>query len=104
MVVRDEEGAVGSDLHVDGAAPGLLVLEPAGREGLVRNGAAVLQTNEHDAVTHLVAAVPGAVFGDEDLVAVLGREHRARVEAHAERGDVSAELPLGWRELGARTL
>src|SRR5260221_5625883 len=39
---------------------------------------------------------------DLDPVAVFGRKHRAGVEAHAERGDVGAQLLRGWRELAAR--
>jgi hypothetical protein len=42
------------------------------------------------------------VLGDEDVAAVLGREHLARVEAHAERRHVRAEDLRRPRELVAR--
>ena len=42
------------------------------------------------------------MHGDEDVVAVLGREHRAGVEAHAVRRDVRAELDGRRVELAAR--
>lgn len=44
------------------------------------------------------------MFGDEDAVAVLGGELAAGVEAHAERGDVRAELLRRWGEVAAGAL
>ncbi len=52
----------------------------------------------------LDGAVPRAAHRDEDVVLVLGREHLARVEAHADRRDVRAELERRRRELLARAV
>ena len=46
----------------------------------------ILELYTHDAVTNFFAAIPGAVLGNEDLVAVRGRKHRTGVKAHAQGG------------------
>src|SRR5262249_6284541 len=56
---------------------------------------------EDDPIAVLLGPVPRAVLGEEDAVLVLGREHVAGVELHAERRDVRAELDHGRGELGA---
>src|SRR5205085_11800999 len=45
----------------------------------------------------LVRFVPGAVARDEDATAVLRGEHRAGIEAHAERGRMGSQLG-NWRD------
>src|SRR5450759_2949603 len=92
LVVRNEQGTVGPDEHVDGTPPCFLALEPALGEGLLGNRLPVPEAHERHPVPDLLLPVPRAVLGDEDLAAVLGGEHRTRVEPHPERRDVGAQL------------
>src|SRR5207244_2476733 len=99
LVVGDEQRAIRRHDHVDGTSPRVGALQPALGEGLVARGAPILQLHHGDAIARFRVAVPRAVLGDEDRAAVFLREFAARVEAHAERGDVRAELLRGRREL-----
>src|SRR4051794_39414108 len=54
-----------------------------------------------DARALVLGAVPGAMLGDQDVVLVLGGEHVAGIELHAERRDVGAEIDDRRRELVA---
>src|SRR5829696_3885812 len=92
VVIRDEERAVLHHLHVDRARHIFVVLEEAGQEGLDRLHAAIrIELRDHDVAADLLGAVPRPVPGDEDRVLVLGREHVARVETHAEGSGMGAE-------------
>src|SRR3954471_22229097 len=42
------------------------------------------------------------MLGNEDLVAILRRKHRPRVEPHADRGAMRIELPRGRLKFAAR--
>src|SRR4029453_5164124 len=75
FLVRDEQRAVGQLLDVGGTAPGPFSLPPTLRERMIGDGLSVLHLDEGDPIADLLAAVPGSVFGDEDLAAVLLREH-----------------------------
>src|SRR5262249_28284439 len=84
---------------------GLGVEQEAGQERLVlADLAAVIQHHAHHVVALLDRAVPRAAHRDEDVVLVLGREHLAAVEAHADRRDVRAELERRLVELAARAV
>src|SRR5215472_17498375 len=100
VVVGNEQRSVLHDLHVDGTADVIVVLDEAGDEGLYRFDGAVLVERRHDDVAaDLLGLVPGAVAGDEDRVPVFGREHVSGVEAHAERRAVRSQERHGLREL-----
>src|SRR6185369_9488089 len=102
-VVADEQRAVGERKDIGGTAPRALALQEAGEERLWRSGASLrVDRHAHDLVADLAAAVPRAVLGNEDVAAIRRRKLGAAVEAHAERGDVRAELGDRCRELAAR--
>src|SRR6185295_3542189 len=101
-IVRYRQGAVAEDLQVHGPSPGRFPLQPALRKCLMASDTTGrIQTNERNPVTGFPGPVPGTMLGNEDLVAVFGREHAAGVEAHAERGDVRAKFLRGRLELRA---
>lgn len=105
LVVRDQQTAVRHDLQIDGTPPGAAVfLQPSCGESFVGDGAVVPEPNQGDAITVGDGAVPGTVFGDEDLLAVAGGEHAAGIEAHAEGGYMGAKLHLRRDELFAASL
>src|SRR5882724_613435 len=92
-IVGDEQRTVRGRDHVDWPAPGAYVrAEPAFGEHLLSLLALLVGARDDDAVSLRHRAVPRAVLGDEDLIPVRLREHRPRVELHAERSDVPAEL------------
>src|SRR6266446_9176894 len=94
-VVADQHRAVGEHEDADRSAPYLaarLVEHPAGEEIVVATGGtAVLHRDADDFVASAQGAVPRSVQGDEEVAAVLRREHRALVEGDAERGGVSLD-------------
>src|SRR4029077_7258101 len=78
----------------------LFTLEPAGGEYFLLSILAVrIRGHAHDPRALVLMPVPGAVFGDEDVVLVLGGELIAGVELHAERCHMRPEIEHGWREL-----
>ena len=79
-------------------------MQPAAGEGFVAGGFAIFEAHQGDTVAGFLAAIPRAVLGDEDLVAVFGGEHRPGVKAQAERRDVGAECLCRRREFVAGTL
>src|SRR5215203_4505307 len=92
VVVGDEERAVLHYLHVDRARDVFVVLEETGQERLDRLHAAIrVELRDHDVAADLLGAVPRPVPGDEDRVLVLGREHVACIETHAEGGGMGPE-------------
>ena len=58
--------------------------------------------DREDVVAHLLGSVPRAPPGHEDRVTVVGREHRAGVEPHAERRGVRSQGDHGQDDLVAR--
>src|SRR5438132_10781281 len=78
----------------------LIAFEPAGGEDFLL-GVLAVRADDHalDPGALVFMPVPGAVFGDEDVVLVLRRKLIAGVELHAERGDMRAELEDGRGEL-----
>src|SRR5436309_4248923 len=78
----------------------LIAFEPAGGKDLLL-GVLAVGADDHalDAGALVLMPVPGAMFGDEDVVLVLGRELVAGIELHAERSDMGAELDDRRREL-----
>src|SRR4029453_5953526 len=83
LVVGHEQRAVRHDEDVGRTSPGAGALQPSFGERLVGGCAAALDLHEGHPVADRLAAVPGAVLADEDPAAILLREHRARVKAHA---------------------
>src|SRR4029453_10521569 len=80
----------------------LLSLDEAGEERLDGiHGPVRVELRHDDVAAGLLGAVPGPVPGDEDGVLVLGREHIAGVEAHAERRGVRTEEGCRRLELAA---
>src|SRR5207237_9090574 len=73
-------------------APSALTLQPASSEWLIGDCAIAFQAHQRHAIADFSRAVPGTMLGDEDLVPVCGRELRAGVEAHSERGDVRSQV------------
>src|SRR5437016_6084346 len=102
LVVREEERPVRKLEEVDRPPPRALSVKEPFEEGLVRDRLAPLQPDEHHAIADLPRAVPRTVLGDEDLTAVLRREHGAPVELHPQRGDVRTKPLLRGDELRAR--
>src|SRR6185437_11884756 len=93
-VVGDENRAVlVEDDIVRTAEIALVALDPAGSEHLLL-GVLAVRTDDHahDPAALVFMPVPGAVFGDQDVVLVLGGELVAGIELHAERSHVGAEL------------
>ena len=74
------------------APPGFLALQPTFGEGGVFHHLIILELYPHDAVTNFFTAIPGTVLGNEDLVAVRRRKHRAGVKAHAQSGYMRAQV------------
>src|SRR3954453_24089470 len=100
-IVGDEDRAVlGEDDVVGTAEIALVALDPSGGEHLLLGVLAVwTDDHAHEAAALRVVTIPAAVLGDQDVVLVLGRELLAGIELHAERSDVSADVPHGRREL-----
>src|SRR6476660_1957340 len=99
-VVRYRQRAVGQDLHVHGAPPHGVALEPPLSKGLVGNRLIALQFHDRNSIADLSRAVPRSMLRYKDLVTEFGGEHRAGIEAHAERGDVRPELLRRRLEFG----
>src|SRR5215470_3216163 len=100
-VVGDEDRAVLGKHDIRRTAEiALVTLDPAGGEDLLL-GILAVRPDDHalDARALVLVAIPRAVLGDEDIVLVVGREHVAGVELHAERRDMRAELDDRRREL-----
>ena len=96
VVVRHEQRAVRRDQHVGRPAPRALALQPAFGERLVaRSRLPLVERHQRDAIADLLAAVPRAVLGDEDLVAVARRETacRCRSACRAPRRAARASAP-----------
>ncbi len=111
-VLGDQQCPVLVDGHADRAAPDLRIVDhEAGGEILVFAGRrAVLHDHADDLVAGAFGAVPGAVFGGENVAAVLRRELRRVIERHAERGRMGldehvrdGDLVLEIRPLAAMT-
>src|SRR5439155_4194076 len=102
-VVRHQHRTILGKDDVGGLAEiALIAFEPAGSEDFLL-GILAVGTDDHalDPGALVLMPVPGAVFGDEDVVLVLRRKLIAGIELHAERRHVRAELDDGWRELRA---
>src|SRR3546814_3341856 len=85
-IVRDEQGAVAGDGEAGGAAElrRAVLDQEATEEVLGRDRPAILEAHPDDLVAGGRPAVPGAVKGDEGVVAVVLREPVARVEDEGE--------------------
>src|SRR5258707_11040420 len=102
-VVGHQQRAVLGQDDVGGTAEiALVAFEPAGGEDFLL-GVLAVGPDDHalDARALVLMPVPGAVFGDEDVVLVLGGELIAGVELHAERRHMRAEIEDGRGELRA---
>ena len=104
LVVRYEQGTVGQDEYIDWPAPVRFTLQPAFCEWLVADCLVAIQAHQGDAVADLAAAIPGSVFGDEDLIVVLFWKHVAGVEAHSKSRYVRTEVLDRRDEFAAATL
>src|SRR5258705_1245171 len=94
LVVGDEHRAILGENDVGRTAEIILVaLKPARCEDFLLGILAVgIDDHALDPRTLIFVPVPGPVFGDEDVVLVLGGELVAGIELHAERSDVGAEI------------
>src|SRR5258706_1906473 len=92
--VCDEHRAILGENDVGRTAEIILVaLKPARCEDFLLGILAVgIDDHALDPRTLIFVPVPGPVFGDEDVVLVLGGELVAGIELHAERSDVGAEI------------
>ena len=102
-VVGDVEGAVGAGSDADGASPDFAIGEDeAGEEVLIVAGgvAGLVERDADDFIAGAGGAVPGAVFGGEDVALVLGGELGAVVKGHFQRGVVGLEEDVGVDEFG----
>src|SRR6267378_2487229 len=93
-VVGDEHRAILGENYVGRTAEIILVaLKPARCEDFLLGILAVgIDDHALDPRALIFVPVPGPVFGDEDVVLVLGGELVAGIELHAERSDVGAEI------------
>src|SRR5262245_55741598 len=62
----------------------------------------MVKAHQCDAIADGRGTIPGAMFSDENLLAIRFREHRARIKAHAERRDMRTEILHRRSELCAR--
>src|SRR5262249_26854100 len=70
-----------------------IALDPArGKHFLLGILAVWPDDDAHDPSALILMPIPRAVFGDQDVVLILGRKLIAGIELHAERRDVSAEI------------
>src|SRR5580704_14522737 len=93
-VIGYEERSIGSNGDADWASPDVAVVhhEPGDEIFVLATGAAGLVHGHTDHfVTGADGAVPRAVFGGEDIAAILGRKLRAFIEGHFERSVVGLE-------------
>src|SRR6266567_48891 len=89
-VVGHQQRAVLVQDDIGGTAEiALVAFEPAGGEDFLL-GVLAVGVDDHalDPGALVLVPVPGAVFGDEDVVLVLRRKLIAGVELHAERRDM----------------
>src|SRR6476620_6223320 len=102
-VVGNQQRAVLGEHDVGRTAEiALIAFEPAGGKDLLL-GVLAVGADDHalDAGALVFMPIPGAVFGDEDVVLVLGGKLVAGIELHAERGHMRAEIGYRRRELRA---
>src|SRR5262245_7040638 len=104
LVVGDEEASVGHHLDVNGAAPNIPAIEPALGENLLLDCLAAFDDHARYAVPDPLAAVPGAVLGDEDRVLILGWKLAAGIEPHSERRHMRPQLSHRRHEVATRSL
>src|SRR5450432_3023876 len=93
-VVRNQHGAILGQNDIGRPAEITLVaFEPARGKDLLLGVLAVRTDDDaFDARALIFVPVPGAVFGDEDVVLVLGGELVAGIELHAERSHMRAKI------------
>src|SRR5690606_31218479 len=75
----------------DRASQNFLAALEADDEGLIVDRAFPVELHTRNAVAVLLAAIPGAMLGNEDLVAIVLRKCLPRVELHAERSNMRTE-------------
>src|SRR5919109_1652161 len=103
-IIGNEYRPIRHHLYIDRPSPGTSIAQPALGKGFIRYRPMVVKTHQRQAIADGRGAVPGAMFGDENLLAIRFREHRARIKAHAERRDVGTEVLRRRGELRARAL
>src|ERR1700722_19025831 len=93
-VVGDEDRTIlVQDDIVRTAEIALVAFDPAGSEHFLLGILAIRADDyAHDPSALILMPVPGAVFGDQDVVLVVGGKLVAGVELHAERSHVRAEI------------
>src|SRR5712664_1098595 len=97
-VVGDEHRAILGENDVGRPTEITLVaLKPARCEDFLL-GVLAIGIDDHalDPRALIFVPVPGSVFGDEDVVLVLGGKLVAGIELHAERSHVRAEIKHRW--------
>src|SRR3984885_2482556 len=86
-VVGDEDRTILVEKDIVRTAQiALIAFNPAGRKHLLLGVLAIRADNHaHDPATLVLMPIPRAVFGDQDVVLVVGGELVAGIELHAER-------------------
>src|SRR5919108_3351604 len=103
-VIGNEQSPIRHHQHIDRSSPGPAIVQPALGKGFIRYRPMVVKAHQRQAIANGRGAVPRAMFGDENLLAIRFREHRARIKAHAERRHMGAEVLHRRGELRARAL
>ena len=80
--------------QISGSAPSFIVLQPALDEdvGLQSIGLAARQSDAMTGVSSRRRAVPAAMFGNEQLILILGRELAAPSKGDAQGRNVRAKF------------
>src|SRR3984957_1246122 len=99
IVGNQNRAVLGQDDIVGPAEITLVAFEPTGCEYFLLGVLAVWADDDaHDARALVFMPVPGTVFGDQNVVLVVGGKLIAGVELHAEWCDVGAEIEHRWGE------
>jgi len=102
-VIRNEDAAIGQHRDIRRSSPlGLVIgIQPAFSENLLTGDVSARRVEEDhvNAIARVLAerTVPRTVFSDDSGVAVLSREHVARVENHARSGNVGSQFRSSTR-------
>src|SRR3984957_324918 len=93
VVGNEDRTILVQDDIVGPAEIALVAFDPAGSEHFLLGILAIRADDyAHDPSALILMPVPGAVFGDQDVVLVVGGKLVAGVELHAERSHVRAEI------------
>src|SRR5579864_406944 len=92
-VIADEQRSIFADGDTHRPSPDLAFLgnEAGEKVFVVACGMAVFQRHADDFIAGALVAVPGTMFGGEDVAAVLFGKHLAVIKSHLQRGIVGLQ-------------